>query len=475
MENEQNKTPLYDALLKHFHNEPISFHVPGHKFGEVFNSRGLDTFKNILSIDATEITGLDDLHGADGVIEEAQKLASAFFNSDDTRFLVNGSTSGNLASIMAVCRPGDKVIVQRNSHKSILHGIELANAQPVFLMPEHEEETQRYSRVTVDLVQEALSAFPEAKAVILTYPDYFGRAYDIQKIIEVVHRYEIPVIVDEAHGVHFTLGSPFPISSLDAGADVVIQSAHKMAPAMTMASFLHSRDNRVDKTRLSYYLQLFQSSSPSYPLLASLDLARHFLSAFGTHHKKEILEHVSEVKEVLKDSSYPFEVLPAQNVDDPLKITLQTFAPWTGFEVAKELEEQEIHPELATSDQVLLTVGLRSHIKSGILKERLERVKWQLKNELPHGTIEAEALKFKKLQTLDIQYEDLQHKTPAFIDWRDASGRICAESVIPYPPGIPLIMKGERIKPESIDYVHVLLRQNARFQNERIGEGIWVY
>src|SRR5699024_1345518 len=152
-------------------------------------------------------------------------------------FLTGGSTAGNLAMILATCSPGDKVIVQRNSHKSIMNGLELANAHPIFIAPDYDGTVDRYTHPNVGTLEQALIDHPNAKAVVLTYPDYFGRTYDIARMIKLAHSYHIAVLVDEAHGVHFSLGSPFPASAIDFGADVVVQSAHKMAPAMTMASY----------------------------------------------------------------------------------------------------------------------------------------------------------------------------------------------------------------------------------------------
>ncbi|MFC7061740.1 aminotransferase class I/II-fold pyridoxal phosphate-dependent enzyme [Halobacillus seohaensis] len=475
MVDQQNKTPLYDKLIQHGKKQPISFHVPGHKFGDVFSSRGEKAYSEILKLDATEITGLDDLHGTHGVIKQAQLLASDYFESDQTHFLVNGTTSGNLAAILATCGPGETVIVQRNCHKSIIHGLELAGAKPVFLMPQFEETTNRFSQINPNMIKQAFKEYPQARTVILTYPDYFGRAYSIKEVIEVIHAFHVPVIVDEAHGVHFKVGAPFPSPSLDEGADLVTQSAHKMAPAMTMASFLHIKGERISKSKVAYYLQVFQSSSPSYPIMASLDLARYFLSMYEDTHKNELISHVKELRGLLDESSELFRVMPLTLMDDPLKITLSPTGPHTGFEIAELLESQKVYPELATSDQVLLTVGLVPSIKLNSLKERLSQVNWELKNKQHHGTIRSEQISFPMLQTLDMNYQEMQQGTPVFVFWEVAVDRICAEAVMPYPPGIPLIMKGERVTESHKETVRSLQQQKAHFQNTAIDQGIWVF
>ncbi|WP_101847182.1 aminotransferase class I/II-fold pyridoxal phosphate-dependent enzyme [Halobacillus sp. Marseille-P3879] len=472
---EERKAPLYDRLIQHQKEEPISFHVPGHKFGDIFPAEGKEIFQHILSIDATEVEGLDDLHAAEEVIKEAQYLASRFFGAEDTYFLVNGSTSGNIAAILAVCRPGDEVLVQRNCHKSVLHGLELAGAKPVFFTPEYETRTHRYSLIHKELIDEALEHYPNTVAVILTYPDYFGRAYPIKEVVQAIHHHDLPVIVDEAHGVHFSLGSPFPVSSLNADADLVIQSAHKTAPAMTMASYLHRKGSRIDTSRLAYYLQMLQSSSPSYPLMASLDLARLFLSTFTESDKESLLSYITAVREAFKETDYLYEVLAVDEMDDPLKITLKAKEGYTGFQIAEQLESAGIYPELATSSQVLLVAGLKPNLEIETLKKRLRRVNWRLKSCGEHGTIKIEILNYPKVQSLAVSYQEMQQETPEFVNWSHAVGRICAESVIPYPPGIPLIVKGERMTEEQVRSVQALNKQGASFHNTAIKQGTWVF
>ncbi|MFD2923431.1 aminotransferase class I/II-fold pyridoxal phosphate-dependent enzyme [Halobacillus naozhouensis] len=475
MNTSQDKTPLYSALLKLKEKSPYSFHVPGHKFGKVFSERGKVLFQSTLEMDATEITGLDDLHAAKGVIKEAQELASQFFESDNTYFLVNGTTSGILAAVMSVCRQGETVIVQRNCHKSILHGLELAGAKPVFLLPDYEENTGRYSGVTAELVNEALKQYPDTRAVFLTYPDYFGRVFDIKKVCEAVHNYKIPVVVDEAHGVHFKLGTPFPASSIDLGGDLIIQSAHKMAPAMTMASYLHVKGDRVDQSRLRYYLQVFQSSSPSYPLMASLDLARHYLASFEQADKGNLLTYIDGLRQVWSDASGYWRLLPTGYWDDPLKLTLEARGGLSGFQLAEVLEAQHMYPELATEKQVLLTTGLAPTVNLDKLQERLEEVNCRLKKQPISATINIDQPPYPRFQTLDIDYADMSLKPAEFVDWKDAVNRICAEAVVPYPPGIPFILKGERVSKEQETGVKSLLRQGTSFQNVHVERGIWVF
>ncbi|NAP00553.1 aminotransferase class I/II-fold pyridoxal phosphate-dependent enzyme, partial [Halomonas sp. MG34] len=331
---DQQLTPLFQALKQFTKSSPVSFHVPGHKNGTIFPDKASDSYNEILKLDMTELTGLDDLHAPEGPIAEAERLAADYFQAEHTYFLVGGSTVGNLAMIMAACSRGDKVIVQRNSHKSIMNGLELRGANPIFISPAYEERVGRFTNPEQDTLQEALKRHPDAKAVVLTYPDYFGGTYPLKEMIELAHDYQIPVLVDEAHGVHFSLGNPFPASAISLGADVVVQSAHKMAPAMTMASFLHHNSSLVSRGRLSHYLQLLQSSSPSYPLMATLDIARAFLATMPRKNMDAVMKSVQEVKRLFGDSEN-WSIVPAK---DPLKITLHV--KHSANEVAKLFEEQ---------------------------------------------------------------------------------------------------------------------------------------
>ncbi|UOQ44695.1 aminotransferase class I/II-fold pyridoxal phosphate-dependent enzyme [Halobacillus salinarum] len=468
---DQQDTPLYDALMNQKKKNPLSFHVPGHKYGKVFPHKGKEDFRSILQLDATEIAGLDDLHHPEGAIADAQRLTSQLFNSHESYFLVNGSTSGNISMVLSVCEPGDKIIVQRNSHKSVLHGLELAGAQPVFLTPDFDEETSRYSDMSCASIQSALEEYPEAKAVVLTYPDYFGRTFDMKSIIHTCHRYQIPVLVDEAHGVHFSRSSLFPPSSLDLGADLVVQSAHKLAPAMTMGSYLHVKSDWIHIPKLEHYLQVIQSSSPSYPIMASLDLARYYLAHYQTAHLKEYIYQIREVFQSCK----AWKILSLTAQDDPLKIVMEPAAALNGYETAEAFEREGIYPELATHNQVLFVLGMENYLEDQEFKKKVHRVNSQLKNMTESATIEKVHVEFPKMQTLDKTYLTMRTMSFEFKSWQEAVGKIAAVSVIPYPPGIPYLLKGEVITSNHRKTIAALMKSGAKFQNKNIAEGIQVF
>ena len=201
----QNDAPIYQALINHKEKGTVSYHVPGHKNGYIFEESAQAVFQRILEIDVTELNGLDDLHAAEGPILHAEELLADFYHAANSYFLVNGSTSGNLAMIMAVCEEGDTVLVQRNCHKSIIHALRLANVNPVFITPSFNEVWGVAGGVKAEHIYKTIDMYPCARALILTHPTYYGEAQSIRGVIEAAHNKEIPVLVDQAHGAHFGL------------------------------------------------------------------------------------------------------------------------------------------------------------------------------------------------------------------------------------------------------------------------------
>lgn len=462
--NNQLEIPLYQALLNHINKHPISFHVPGHKYGHVFQPEENRYFKEILKMDATELPGLDDLHSPDGAIFEAEALLANLFQVKKSFFLVNGSTVGNLAMIMATCAEDDVVLVQRNCHKSVLNAIRLAKVRPVFLEPEYNQEWKVASGVSLETAVEAITLFPEAKAIILTYPNYYGMVYDLQSVIIQAHLHHIPVLVDEAHGPHFIIGEPCPPSAIEYGADMVVQSAHKTLPAMTMGSFLHFNSNLLELDRLKDYLHMFQSSSPSYPIMASLDIARNYLA---TYERKDFLFLLNEIIQFKRKlATIPsIKVLEYENNQgDPLKVTIQSNSVLSGFEIQKMLESQGIYTELADPYNVLFILPLLKD-KQGYPFDETALKMTKALDSLPLQKIKEEFQPAdRKISELATPYKEMSKFEVKDVPISETLGMVCAEMVIPYPPGIPLLLMGERLTKEKLLHLKRLLEIGARFQ-----------
>lgn len=467
---DQKKTPLYTALIEHSSKKPISLHVPGHKYGEVFPTEERDNFRGILKLDSTEITGLDDLHSPEGPIREAQILLANLYGAYKSFFLVNGSTSGNLAMVMAACKVNDVVLVQRNCHKSIMNALKLAKAKPVFLGPDYLDDWKIASGISRETVEKALEVYPQAKALILTYPNYYGIAADMESIISLAHEKNIPVLVDEAHGAHFKIGGSFPSSAVELGADIVVQSAHKTLPAMTMGSYLHFNSQRIKLEFVEEYLRIFQSSSPSYPIMASLDLARGYLGTYEEVDKTYVLKQIDFFRQFLKEIPQ-IKVLEYPNGQgDPLKITIQSACGLSGFEIQSLLEANGIYTELADPFNVLFVFPL---LKDGMeypVNETLEKIRRSLKDI--KTAIQPSYINFKGnvISELTIPFDEMSNYEAAEIPLHEAVGEIAAESIVPYPPGIPLILAGERITILMLENLLKLRNSGARFQGGSIIE-----
>ncbi|MCL5058858.1 MAG: aminotransferase class I/II-fold pyridoxal phosphate-dependent enzyme [Actinobacteria bacterium] len=288
---DNQKTPIIDAVTKYINDWTVRFHMPGHKGAPVMEELiGRLIGNRAFAADVTNVPGMDDLHQAQSVIKEAQELAAGAFGADHTYFLVNGSSCGLQALIMGVCGPGDRILVPRNMHRSILSGIILAGAVPIFYRPEYDRHFAIPLSTSPETIEYYTSLHPDIKAVVLVSPTYHGIVSNISAISRITHRMNIPLLVDEAHGPHLRFHEELPRPSLDEGADAAVQGTHKMLSALTQASMLHIKGNMVDRYRVEAALRLLQSTSTSYLLLSSLDAARAQMASCGRELLQESLE-----------------------------------------------------------------------------------------------------------------------------------------------------------------------------------------
>lgn len=462
--NKQKNIPLYNALREHLERNPISFHVPGHKYGTILNSRASGIFEGLLEIDATELTGLDDLHSPEGPIMEAEILLAELYQVQKSFFLINGSTVGNLAMIMAACGEDDLVLVQRNCHKSVLNALRLVKARPVFLEPEYNPEWKTAAGIGLDTVKQAFQHYPTAKALIVTYPNYYGMVYNLKEIIDEAHLLQIPVLVDEAHGPHFIIGEPFPPSAVQLGADIIVQSAHKTLPAMTMGSYLHFNSQLLDVTKLKDHLEMLQSSSPSYPIMASLDLARNYLASYSQTDLTYLVSEINRFKARLAEIP-AIKIMDYQaQTGDFLKITIQSRCGLSGFELQKKLEALSVYTELADPYNVLLILPLLKKGQFYPLDEAGDRINQILKN-LPVQDVSVGVIaQSQKMSELAIPYKEMEQLKDKGISIKNGLGQVCAETIITYPPGVPLLYRGEKITEGKLNELNQLIESGARFQ-----------
>lgn len=458
----QQDQPIVRMIQQHISGRPVSLHVPGHKNGTVFPA-SLKEWEKIFPYDLTEITSLDDLHEPEEGIAEAEHLAAEVFGAEETWFLINGSTTGNLAMVMAAFSPGDQVLVQRDAHKSVMNAVKLAGLRAVFARPEIDETTQLSIGISREILADAWARYPSLKGVIITSPSYEGWSSNISSLAEFVHGHEGVLLVDEAHGAHFAASPLLPKEALAQGADVVVQSAHKMLPALTMSAYLHVSGSRVSRERLSYYLRMLQSSSPSYLLLASLDAVRHYVHTM--QQEGWSAEQLSAQKQQLEAVIGSRLIQPPGHVAaDPLKWMVPVPEGYRGWEVQKALEQEHIYSELAGSSYLLWTLPLTSeHID---LPLKAVKKVWEglESRQGSRGPAFSMSELFPRLS------EGTWEEEPGGEEWlllESAEGRTAAAPLVPYPPGVPLWLEGERVDAERIRYARDLLRNRGRLQGGR--------
>jgi len=484
--------PLFEALAKHANSQAASFHVPGHKFGMGLEGRAAQYLAGAMSIDATEIAGLDDLHHPEGVIRKAQDMAAACFGAEETFFLVGGSTVGNLALLTSICNRGDIILVQRNVHKSVLNGLILAGAQAVFLTPTVDRHSGIAAGVQAPDIELALDRYPQAKALFLVNPNYYGMGIDLRPIADLVHSRGVPLLVDEAHGAHYGFHPALPKSALSSGADAVVQSTHKMLSAMTMGAMLHVQGGLIDRDTLKQRLAMLQSSSPSYPIMASLDLARLELEQSGKRLLGNGLEVVNYFRSRLERTGR-FRILIQQEDSayqtlDPFKLTIADEAGvLSGPQLAAKLERGGCFPEMSDPLHVLLLFTLHSsHMDADRAIAALEAISdengLRKQEKAPSAANRRDMPPFLPLSApvsfaLSPVRPFSQQHPPSMIakPILGAVGMYAAEMIIPYPPGIPALFPGERISLETARSLDAYIRAGVKFQGSRLAENGTIY
>ncbi len=447
---EQSRMPIVEALTRHQRVERVSLHTPGHKAGRGLPAQVAHLAGPFAAWDATELPGLDDLYAARGPIEQAQALAAHAFGCDATNFLVGGSTAGNLAAILAVVHPGDVVLVGRNAHLSVWNGLQLARARVAVLSPPLVRSSAGlplWGALSDGDLRGALRRHPDARALILTSPTYEGVVSDVAALVRTAHAADVVVLVDEAHGVHLPFHPDLPMSAVQAGADVVVHSAHKMAAALTQTAFQHVSGARVDPGTVRRALRTVQTSSPSYLLLASLDAVRAQLATEGRARIAVMIDLLREAQRLLERERPDLLVqLPGNLARDPFKWVLDAGAyGCEGCVLADQLRESYgIFVELCDERSVLL---LWTYANSRRDVERVVDALLDLCPEAARGT--GVAVSFAQDAWQPAETDGLIDMCPSagatvWLPAAAAVGRRAAAPVIVYPPGVPLTLCGER-------------------------------
>lgn len=459
--------PILSGLTAYNTEGCYPWHMPGHK--RRLNTIFPDIVENPFSIDVTEVGDLDEFHDPHGIISEAMNRAAEVYGSHKSYYLVNGSTCGIMAALSAVCRPGDKLIVARNCHKSVYNAIRLLQLRPIYIMPEWNEELGMFGGVSPEQVRKMVKQYTDAKCVMLVSPTYEGVVSDVEKIAKIVHKAGVPLIVDEAHGAHFEFMSNvnetisttnyknIPNPAIRLGADIVIESLHKTLPAMTQCAILHEKSNIVDTERLEEYLSIYQSTSPSYVFLATTEaciekmnyerdglfiIYKELLSEYRKRFAQLSHIHLVEESDFKKQSACGYD-------DGKLVFSVKDcgyerdgeIIAMTGTKLGTILQEEYGQMmEMAAGNYVIAMTSVADSKEAfESLYLAMESIDAQL-TDVEHS---ADTILYKTLPEHKMNIAEAREHKRVDIPFEDAIGKISGSYIYVYPPGIPIVTPGE--------------------------------
>ena len=449
---------MYNAIKAYADSGKVPFHMPGHKLGAGIPSYFLE---DMIRLDLTELPGTDNLHHPTGAIKAAQELAAQAFGALKSYFLVNGSTCGIHTMISTICRPGDRLIVSRDCHRSVIGGMMLAGARPVYILPEFSLDFGITTGVSPESVDTAMRAEPDAVGVLITRPNYYGVCSNLAEIAEIVHSRGKLLVVDEAHGSHLCFSSQLPTSSMRAGADICVQSAHKTLTSLTQGAYLHVGLETVDLDRLRYFLGMLQTSSPSYLIMASLDLARELMQKSGEERLDGLLSKIRQLKEQTQVRN--IEILGNKHICgfelDETRITICVKNLGISGYDAEAILRSHYGIQVEMSDLYNI-VCIATPTDEGKNLECL----FSALNGLPShcqakngGQIKEAASGFLRLPVQELTLEEAMQAKSVWVRLESAAGKVSKSIVAPYPPGIPVLCPGEAISQETVEYLKTVI------------------
>lgn len=477
---EQNKTPLLDGIEELGKTNQAYFRIPGHRLENGISDRWTSRVgKEIFAYDVTETPYTDDLHAPEGAILEAQELMADVFHAQKSFFLVNGTTCGNEAMILANAVENERILVARNAHKSAMMGMILSGAKPVYVMPKTIEDWGIQGGISPADVEKCLKENPDCKAFFMVNPSYYGVTSDVEAIAKVCHKYGVKLLVDEAHGGHLYFHKALPKGALEQGADMCVQSMHKVTGALTQSSVLHVNSTDIDLERVSTALHLVQSTSPSYLLMASLDCARYELALHG----QEMMQHAMELSQYAREQinripgfSCMGEEIVGKNAVAGLDATRLTITAkelgLSGYALDEKLFDRGVNMELSDAWNALAVVTYAN------TKQDMDKLVLACK-EISHQMLNRgeQPVKYDNcVRKLPEIPEQIHTPRQAYfaekkeISWQDAVGSISAEMIAPYPPGIPVIYPGEVITKEIFDYLEFFRKEGRHIHGSKDGK-----
>ena len=488
--NEANKESLYEKLKIYGKSDAYPFHMPGHKRNTKLMKELMDRDQLFLpyEIDITEIDGFDNLHHAEGILLEAQKRAAALYGAGQSFYLINGSTCGLLASIFACTDQRGKILMARNCHKAVYHAVELRELQTIYLYPQKYQikdpqekniwtgKSEINGVISPKDVENTLRENKDIQAVVITSPTYDGIVSDVEAIAQIVHKYEKILIVDEAHGAHFGFHPYFPENSLKKGADLVIHSLHKTLPSMTQTALLHVNKEAEKLTeQVKKYLDIFETSSPSYVFMAGMDQCVQLIKERGDELFEAYAEKLEQFREEIKDVPH-IHLLPLQNHEkmDSGKLIIAADG-MNGQELADLLrKEYQLEMEMAAAGYVIALTSI-ADTQEGFdrLKNALIHISKTISTSFVEITEKNERMSREEFQQpeqlLTISEADKCEKE--IVTLAESKDRVCGEYIYLYPPGIPLVLPGERMTDRLITEIQNYQSMGLEIQGIKDYEG----
>lgn len=454
----QEQTPLLTTIKSYIDSKPIPFDVPGHKMGRLKNEFTDLVGEKVFQADVNAPLGIDNLYKGHGVIKQSSDLFADAYDADEAIFLINGTTSGIMTMIMGVVNAKEKIILPRNVHKSVINALIVSGAYPIFVQPDIDEELGIANGVPLDTYIAAMNQNPDAKAIFVINPTYFGVVSNLREIVKEAHKRDMVVLVDEAHGSHLQFNDNMPYSAMESGADVCALSMHKTGGSLTQSSVLLIKNDRVDYQRILRAYTMFGSTSPSHLLLASLDAARKKMVFEGKSLLDNCLKMADEARKRINnmkglsclDRSYCDSNSGRYDFDETKLVVRVNGLGLSGFEVYKILRyDYNIQLELAEVNLILAIISIGT-LKSDVdaLVDALE----DISNRFYHEDNEKEIPVLEHgFPVMAARPREAYHAPYKSVRIEDAIGEISTESVMVYPPGIPLVIPGECISVEVVN------------------------
>ena len=454
------KMPLVEAMLKYKEENIYPFHTPGHKGGRGMESLLRNELGESVKVDVSLMSELDDIHEPETYIKEAQALAAQTYGSDACFWAVNGTSQAIHAMLMTALKPGEKVLLPRNAHRSVAGGLILGGIEATFMQPDYCEAFGINFQVQPQAVEAALDKDASIKAVLLTSPNYYGVAADVEAIAKICHERNVVLLVDEAHGPHLGFSDLLPKSALQCGADACAQSTHKIVGAMTQCSMLHIQGQRLDVTRAADVMSVLTTTSPNYLLMASLDAARAQLQVRGKEMAEDAVLAANKLRKVC--SKYAgLKLLSEADCGglrlDTTKVTVN-FDEWgyTGIEAGDLFRKAGIAVELVDAQNVLFLVTYADVTSD--YDAALAKIDTVLKDMEANKRDEAQAVEARNVPatTMAMPLREVFYGEKEALPLEESVGKICGEQVSFYPPGIPVLLPGEVITEEIIAYCKMM-------------------